>query len=85
MRWNWPVFLIGPNFASINVLDVRIGIGLRDSKMHEWIDTILEAYIALVLTVEYLWGRSDTDIKKEETRKRKKRFEFEHLNQGEHK
>ncbi len=52
--------------------------------MHGWIDTILEAYIAVVLTVEYLWGRSDTDIKKEEKRKQAKREpRFENLTTGE--
>lgn len=52
--------------------------------MHEWIDTLLELYIAIILTVEYLWGRSDTDIKKEEKRRAAKRKpEFDGLNQGE--
>lgn len=40
--------------------------------MHNWLDTILEAYIAYILTMEYYWGRSDTDIKREERRKAKK-------------
>lgn len=50
-------------------------------------DRVVEAYIALVLTVEYLWGRSDTDIKNEAKRKKKarERYSFETLNQGEHK
>lgn len=53
--------------------------------MHKWIDTLLELYIAIILTLEYLWGRSDTDIKKEEKRKqaKKNKSEFETLNQGE--
>lgn len=52
--------------------------------MHEWIDTFLELYIAVILTVEYLWGRSDTDIKKEEKRKAKKdKYTFEKLTTGE--
>ncbi len=41
--------------------------------MHNWLDTILEAYIAYILTREYYFGRSDTDLKREETRKAKKR------------
>lgn len=54
--------------------------------MHAWLDTILELYIAVILTVEYLWGRSDTDIKKEEKRRQaKKKHDFENLNTGEHK
>lgn len=53
--------------------------------MHGWIDTILEAYIAIILTVEYLWGRSDTDIRSEAKRKKKARekYNFESLNSGE--
>lgn len=37
---------------------------------HHWLDTALEAYIAYILTREYYWGRSDTDIKREMTRKK---------------
>lgn len=53
--------------------------------MHEWLDTILELYIAVILTVEYLWGRSDTDIKKEEKRRAAKKLKpsFDALNVGE--
>lgn len=51
--------------------------------MHQWIDTLLELYIAVILTIEYLWGRSDTDIKKEEKRRAKKKPDFENLTQGE--
>ena len=43
--------------------------------MHSWLDTILEAYIAYILTREYYFGRSDTDLKREETRKAKKRVD----------
>lgn len=43
--------------------------------MHNWLDTILEAYIAYILTMEYYFGRSDTDLKKEEKRKAKKRVD----------
>ncbi len=52
--------------------------------MHEWLDTILEAYIALVLTMEYFLGRSDVDLQREEKRKAKKREpRFENLTTGE--
>ena len=40
--------------------------------MHNWLDTILEAYIAYILTMEYFYGRSDTDIKREEKRRKTK-------------
>ena len=51
-------------------------------ELREWIMLIAELYICVILTVEYMWGRSDTDIKKEEKRKRKKP-EFDELNIGE--
>lgn len=52
--------------------------------MHQYLDTFLELYIAVILTVEYFYGRSDSDIKKEEKRKAKRRvLNFESLNQGE--
>ena len=50
--------------------------------MH-WIDTVLEAYIAIILTIEYLWGRSDTDLKKEEKRAKKSKPQWESLTTGE--
>lgn len=54
--------------------------------MHEWLDTFLELYIAVILTVEYFYGRSDSDIKKEEKRQANKRKpNFENLTQGESK
>lgn len=37
---------------------------------HKWLDTGLETYIAYILTREYYWGRSDTDIKREVARKK---------------
>lgn len=37
---------------------------------HKWLDTALETYIAYILTREYYWGRSDTDIKREVARKK---------------
>ncbi len=40
--------------------------------MHQWIDTLLELYICGVLTAEYFYGRSDLDIKREETRRQTK-------------
>lgn len=50
--------------------------------MHAWLDTIVEIYIAVILTVEYFWGRSDADLKREEKRRRKKPT-FENLTTGE--
>ncbi len=38
--------------------------------IHQWLDTLLELYICFILTMEYFWGRSDSDIKHEEKRKR---------------
>lgn len=53
-------------------------------EIHSCLDTILEAYIAVILTVEYFYGRSDSDIKKEEKRKASKRkLVFDQLTQGE--
>lgn len=40
--------------------------------LHHWLDTLFEGYIAYILTMEYYFGRSDTDLKKEEKRKRAK-------------
>lgn len=37
---------------------------------HKWLDTALETYIAYILTREYYWGRSDTDIKREVARRK---------------
>ena len=42
---------------------------------HGWLDTVLEAYIAYILTREYYWGRSDTDLKREAVRKKKLKLE----------
>lgn len=49
---------------------------------------LMELYICLILTVEYLWGRSDTDIKNEaKTRAkiRREKHSFENLTIGESK
>ena len=53
--------------------------------MHEWIRDAMDLYICLILTIEYLWGRSDTDIKKEAKRKAKARqkYDFDSLTDGE--
>jgi len=52
--------------------------------LHQWLDTILEAYIAYILTREYYYGRSDSDLKKEEKRRQaKKKPEYESLPTGE--
>ena len=52
---------------------------------HELIQDGLEAYICLILTVEYFYGRSDSDIKSEAKRKKKARekYHFEGLTIGE--
>jgi hypothetical protein len=53
---------------------------------YEIVSTILEAYIAGVLTAEYFYGRSDTDMKNEAKRKKKLRekYRFDSLTEGEH-
>lgn len=53
---------------------------------YEVISTILEAYIAGILTAEYFYGRSDADMKNEAKRKRKfrEKYRFEILTDGEH-
>lgn len=52
--------------------------------MHEWLEKkeavwlfyvlmaelLVSLYSAIILTVEYFWGRSDTDIKREVVRKK---------------
>lgn len=60
----------------------------RVQEMTDWghlFDRAVELYIAVILTVEYLWGRSDTDIKNEAKRKKKARekYNFENLTSGE--
>ena len=54
---------------------------------YEVSQTILEAYIAGILTAEYFWGRSDTDMKNEAKRKRKfrEKYRWENLTEGESK
>lgn len=52
---------------------------------HEWMRDGFDLYICVILTLEYLWGRSDTDIKNEAKRKRKARekYNFENITKGE--
>lgn len=52
---------------------------------HEWMRDGFDLYICVILTLEYLWGRSDTDIKNEAKRKKKARekYSFESLTSGE--
>ena len=38
-------------------------------EVREWLMLIAEYYLCGILTIEYFFGRSDTDIKKEESRK----------------
>lgn len=51
------------------------------------IQILIDLYIAVILTIEYLWGRSDTDIKNEVKRKKRARekHRFDNLTVGEHK
>lgn len=67
--------------------------------MHEWIkdkeaiwlfyilmaELLVSLYSAVILTVEYYWGRSDTDIKRETVRKKaaREKYKFETLTDGE--
>lgn len=67
--------------------------------MHEWIthnealwlfyvlmaELLVSLYSAFILTVEYFWGRSDTDIKREAVRKKaaREKYKFETLTDGE--
>ena len=48
-------------------------------------DRVVETAILVVLLAEYFYGRSDTDIKREATRKRaaREKHKFETLNVGE--
>jgi hypothetical protein len=52
---------------------------------HELIQDVLELYVCIILTVEYFYGRSDSDIKSEAKRKKKarERYSFDSLNVGE--
>jgi hypothetical protein len=53
--------------------------------IYEILSVFLEGYIALILTAEYFFGRSDTDMKNEARRKRKfrEKYKFESLTMGE--
>jgi hypothetical protein len=56
--------------------------------MIEWghlYDRVIETAILIVLLIEYFWGRSDTDIKREVKRKKaaKETYNFEKLTDGE--
>lgn len=53
---------------------------------YEIVSTFLESYIAGILTLEYFFGRSDTDMKSEARRKRKfrEKYVFDRLVVGEH-
>lgn len=48
-------------------------------------DRAVETAILVVLLAEYFWGRSDTDIKREVTRKKaaREKYKFEQLTTGE--
>ncbi|HWY33807.1 MAG TPA: hypothetical protein VNX68_04125 [Nitrosopumilaceae archaeon] len=53
--------------------------------IYEALSLLVETYIAGILTAEYFFGRSDTDMKSEARRKRKFRdkYRFESLTNGE--
>ena len=55
--------------------------------MADYVAVILDFYICVILTIEYFFGRSDTDIRNEDKKKRRIRREthIEHLAIGEHK
>jgi hypothetical protein len=57
----------------------------EEMSWHELISDGLELYVCIILTVEYFYGRSDSDIKSEAKRKKKARekYHFEALNIGE--
>lgn len=46
---------------------------------------VADVYGAVILTVEYFWGRSDTDMKREAKSKRKfrEKYNFDRLTEGE--
>lgn len=50
-----------------------------------WYDRIVETAILIVLLMEYFYGRSDTDIKREAVRKKAARdkYKFDTLTSGE--
>lgn len=52
---------------------------------YEVLSLIFDSYICLILSAEYFFGRSDVDIKREASRKRKARekYRFESLTSGE--
>ena len=52
---------------------------------YEGLALFFDAYISLILTAEYFFGRSDTDMKNEARRKRKfrEKYRWEHLTDGE--
>ena len=52
---------------------------------YELASLLVEIYIAGILTAEYFFGRSDTDMKNEARRKRKfrEKYQFESLTSGE--
>jgi len=52
---------------------------------HELLQDGFELYICVILTLEYFFGRSDIDLKREAVRKRKARekYRFDSLTTGE--
>jgi len=55
-------------------------------QVREWLMILLDFYICVILTIEYFWGRSDSDLKneaKKKTKIRRERYQFENLTTGE--
>lgn len=53
--------------------------------VYESLSLFLDAYISVILTIEYFWGRSDRDIHNEAKKKRKfrEKYKFDRLTEGE--
>jgi hypothetical protein len=48
-----------------------------------WLDTILEIYICVILTIEYIYDKRLNEHVKSLKKRTKKRYEFESLTEGE--
>lgn len=51
--------------------------------MHAWLDTIIELAILGILIAEYIYDKRLNEHVRAMKQRTKKRFEFEHLTQGE--
>ena len=52
-------------------------------EIREWIMSISELYICVILTIEYFYDKRLNEHVKAMKRRVKKHLEFEHLNEGE--